>query len=148
MRIDQPRLAGQRQRHRVDREVTAGEVVREARGANGRQRARLLVELGARRREIDGEARHLRRSGAEPLVHARRRVEPARERGDVGRRRLDGDVEVDATEAQDQVPDGPAHQEERQRAGGVAHLSERRQRVGSLAQAVRRDVLLGGAHVS
>ena len=65
VRIDEARVAGESERHRVDREVATGQVVGERGRANGRQRPRVLVRLGAGRREIDRGAADARGGRAE-----------------------------------------------------------------------------------
>ncbi len=91
MGIDQLRIAGQRHRHRVDREVAAGEVGGERRRADLGERAGVSVGLAARRRQVDLEAVDAHGRGVEALVGAHLPTEPP---GQLAHLALDGDVDV------------------------------------------------------
>jgi hypothetical protein len=147
MRIHQRRLAGDRERHRVDREVAAGEVVRDSRRADGREGAGPLVGLGTGRRQIDRRAPDAGRRRAEAVVHPRAGIEPPRERKDRTGLGLDREVDVDPILPQDQITDSATDQEHRQVLGGGSHRGDRRHRLGALAEALGRHVLLRWRHL-
>ena len=113
-RIDEPAVvvALQRKRHRVDREVAPEEVLPDRGVLDRRQRRRRVVELRPGRDDVDALAVAVDdHSGAELLVcahpSAERVCERLRERDRVA---FDGDVDVEVPLAEQDVPDGSAHQ--------------------------------------
>ena len=104
---------------RVDGEVAAGEVGGQVALAHARQRARVVVRLGARAREVEHQPVGQREGGgAEGAVDRQLAAEPALQ-GLRERRRpqpaLHHHVEVEVADAQQAVAHGAAHQVE---AGG------------------------------
>ena len=111
VRVDQsPEVVGaERCGHGVDREVAPEEVLAQPRALDRGQRARRVVELGARRDDVDALAVAVRDDRrAEPLVRRRAAAERSRERvGERDRVALDGDVDVEALLAEQEVADVP-----------------------------------------
>jgi hypothetical protein len=73
-------VAGQPERHRVDREVPPAEVLAQRRRLDGRERPRPLIGLPARPGEVEREAVRLDRRGAEALVIACLAAQPVGQR--------------------------------------------------------------------
>ncbi len=101
-----PKSSGpERRGHRVDREVAPEQVLAERRTLDGRKRPGCVVELGARRDDVDPlvvAVLHDRRP--EPLVRRRATSESLRERvRERDRVALDGDVDVEALLAEEDV---------------------------------------------
>ena len=107
VRIGEPAevVGPQRRGHGVDGEVASEQVLAERRTLDGRKRPGCVVELGARRHDVDPlvvAVLHDRRP--EPLVRRRAAFESLRERVRKGDRvSLDGDVHVEALLAEEDV---------------------------------------------
>ena len=144
VRIDEAAevVGAERRGHRVDREVAPEEVLAQARALDGRQRARRVVELRPRRDDVDALAvavRHDRRP--EPPMRRRASAEGLRERvRERDRVALDGDVDVEALLAEEDVADRAADE-----VDALRPIAEARDRVGDALQARARAKLVGDA---
>ena len=117
--------------HRVDREVAPVEILPQPRPFDGRRRARGVVELRSCRDDVDPLVLAVGNDGGAELVVRRRPAaehlrERVRERDRVA---LDGDVDVEALLAQEDVPDRAAHE-----VDAVSSVPERRNGLGCLVQ--------------
>ena len=116
-------VAREPERHGVDGEVAAHEVLVEPRLLDDRQDARLGIGLAPRRRKVDAQLVGAHGRGAEALVLARLAAESLGQRaGDRAGVSLDGDIEVHGVGPAQQVTHGPAHQK-----GGREALERRQQ---------------------
>ena len=144
VRIDEPAEVVDTEggRHGVDREVAPEEVLAQTRALDHGQRSRRVVELGARRDDVDPLAvpvRHDRR--AEPLVGRCAPAERSCERvGERDRISLDGDVDVEALLAEEDVADRAADE-----VDAVSALAQLSDRIGDVAQARTRPKLVTDA---
>ena len=129
-------------RHGVDREVASEQVLAQAGALDHGQRSRSVVELGARRDDVDPLSvpeRHDRR--AEPLVGRCATAEHSCERvGERDRISVHGDVDVEALLAEEEVADRAADE-----VDAVSALAQLRDRVGDAAQARTRPKLVADA---
>ncbi len=135
-------VRGERRGHRVDREVAPEEVLAQARPLDGRERTGRIVELGPGRDDVDALAvavRHDRR----PELPVRRRATPEGSRKcvrELDRVALDGDVDVEALLAEEDVPNRPAHE-----VDAVGAIRESTDRLEHCRQPRRRAKLAGDA---
>ena len=139
--VDQPPEVGglQRRRHRIDREVAAEEVLAQAGALDRRQRRGRVVELGARRHDVDARIVPVRHDcGAEPLVRRGAAVERVGERPrELDRVALDRDVDVEALLAEQDVPHRAADEVDALRA-----VAERRDGLEQRAEALEAGELV------
>ena len=143
-------LALKRSGHRVDREVTAAQVFVDRRMLHGRERRRRVVELGARRDEVDVLAVAVADDrSAELLVRRDSAVELGGQASREGDRvALHRDVDVEAGLAEQDVPHRAADQVDavvrlRDGGDGFEHVAER-QCAQLLQQALARFLALLG----
>ena len=137
MRIDELRIAPQRDRHRIDGEIAAGEVGGQGCGVHLRERAGARVGLAARRRQIDLEAVDANRRGAEALVGARL---PTQSPGELRNVALHRDVDVHPPATQQEIAHRSADQEGRHRGGSLAQAIDARERRQALPQSLGLDL--------
>ena len=135
MRVDQVACArpGEPERHRVDREVAARQVVVDRPGLDVRQRSRVGIALATGEVDVERAPREGRRRGAEPWVGQHLRVEAPHEVVHVV---LDDQVEVRSVGAPEQ---GVAHHA----SDGADPTRERG--LDARHQRVREDPLAGAA---
>ncbi len=142
MGVDQGRGAVEWHRHRIDGEVTAGEVVGEVAVAHLRQRARGGIGLRPGAGEVHGEAVQAYGRGAEALVDNGVVGQAAR---DLDRVALDDDVHVDALLAAQQVTDGAADQMRLGTGRRLAQALDARERADPRLQDLGVDLVSGHA---
>ena len=110
--IDEPAEVGalERDRHRVDREIAPEEVLADRGVLDGRQRRRRVVELGARGDDVDALVLAVEDDRrAELVMRAHTPAERVRQRlRKCDRVALDGDVDVEAALAEQDVAHRPA----------------------------------------
>ena len=139
MGIDQLGIAGQRHRHRVDREVAAGEVGGKRRRANLGEGAGTRVGLAAGRRQVDLEAVEEHGRGGEALVAAHL---PAQAPGQLGHLALDRDVDVRPVASEQEIAHGAAHQIGGQIRGRLAQALDAGKRRQALGEPLGLDLRL------
>ena len=131
VRVQQPRVARERKRHRVHSEVAAGQILLDRRRPHLGQGAGPGIGLGPRLSDVDLVIPGLEPAGHEVLVA----LGPVA--GKVGqglRVALDRDVQVRPLCSQQEVPDRPADQVGRHPLGETADGVDPRQRVDRLRQ--------------
>lgn len=146
---DRPFRPGDLDRDGVDREVPPGEIVLDRPGAHARQRGRLFVLFGPRRREVKAVTlRKGEHGGAETAMKTGCRGklgrEPPRE---VERVPFDDEVDVPDRTSQQKVPDGAAHeiQSNSARAREPAGFGDSARDVGGKRAGAGRDVTRRGS---
>ena len=138
VRVDQLRsIAGEREGHRVDREVAACEVLLDGRRAYLREGAGLWVALGSRPGDVDLDPVELEPAGQEESLPLELEARHVGERIDLP---LDRHVEVrSVVDSEQQVADRATHQICLHPSGDAAEHVDSRQMVDQLRQPFRVD---------
>ena len=143
MRIDQLRFADQRHRHRVDREVAAGEVLGQRRRANLGKRSGMSVSLRTGGGQVDLEAVDPHGRRAEALVRTHLPTEPP---GHLANLALDRDVDVRPLPAKQQIAHGAANQIRGDLCRRLAQALDPGKRRQALRKSLGLDLGVWGRH--
>ena len=139
VRVDQlgPLGVGQRIGHRIDGEVTAGEVLGDRRRAHLRERARMRIGLGARPSDVDLDAAELEPPGQEEALSLELEARHLGEGFDLA---LDRHVQVrSVADPEQQIANGAAHQVCRDPLGDAAQYVDSGETVHQLGEPSRVD---------
>src|SRR5581483_9414578 len=136
MGVDQLRIARKGERHRVDREVAAGQVLRQGGGPDLGQGAGGRVGLAAGRGQVELELVGADPRGREALVRVDLAAQAPAELGGVA---LHDEVEVGSLPPEEEVAHRAAHQIHGRAGRGPAHAVEARERAQALGKPLRVD---------